>query len=395
MPLTPRRTTGRKPARTRTSAAASGRSPGSIRSLAAASPRNSMRHAASPTYTLPSLRAMPMTGTLPEPMKGPPARQPSPEIAMRRSHGATRRVRHWQTSRSPATARLSKEISRRCRSEARPPARPGPAPLGPWHPPPAIMGDPLQPIYDGYAILAAWAATTEHAKLGLLVGANTFRNPGVVAKSITTIDHVSAGRAILGIGGAWFEYEHTAHGIEFGASVGERLTWLDESALAMRTLLDGGVVTSPPDGRYDFAELEHHPRPLQAHLPIMIGGGGGKKTLRAVARGADYWNVNAAPDALARKNAILAEHCAAVGRDPASIIRTSNSWIVVRDSKAEAERVWAASMARNQSDLLEGNRHRMFFGPPAYVAAKLLEHVAAGFDSTIVELPTPYDPDTT
>lgn len=258
----------------------------------------------------------------------------------------------------------------------------------------AIMGDPLQPIYDGYAILAAWAATTEHAKLGLLVGANTFRNPGVVAKSITTIDHVSAGRAILGIGGAWFEYEHKAHGIEFGSSVGERLTWLDESALAMRAMLDGGVVTSPPDGRYDFAELEQHPRPLQAHLPIMIGGGGEKKTLRTVARVADYWNVNAAPDALARKNAILAEHCAAVGRDPAGIIRTSNSWIVVRDSKAEAERVWAESMTRNQSDLLDSNRHRMFFGPPAYVAEKLLEHVAAGFDSTIVELPTPYDAET-
>lgn len=258
----------------------------------------------------------------------------------------------------------------------------------------AIMGDPLQPIYDGYAILAAWAATTEHTKLGLLVGANTFRNPGVVAKSVTTIDHVSGGRAILGIGGAWFEYEHAAHGITFGASAGERLTWMDESVEAMRTLLDGGAVTSPPGGHYAFAGLEHHPVPLQAHLPIMIGGGGEKKTLRTVAKLADYWNVNADPAGLARKNAILAEHCAAVGRDPGTIIRTSNSWIVIRDTKAEAERVWAESMARNRSDLMDANRHRMFFGPPAHVAEKLLEHVAAGFDSTIVELPTPFDVET-
>jgi alkanesulfonate monooxygenase SsuD/methylene tetrahydromethanopterin reductase-like flavin-dependent oxidoreductase (luciferase family) len=258
----------------------------------------------------------------------------------------------------------------------------------------AIMGDPLQPIFEGYVVLGAWAAATERTKLGLLVGANTFRNPGLVAKSVTTIDHVSAGRAILGIGGAWFEYEHTAHGIEFGASVGERLGWLDESATAMRSLLDGGIVTSPPGGRYAFRELEQHPLPVQAHLPIMIGGGGEKKTLRTVAKLADYWNVGAAPDALARKNAILAEHCAAVGRDPSSIVRTSNSWVVIRDSVAEAERVWAAQMARNRSGLREGDRYRMFFGPPALVAERLLEHVAAGFESTIVELPAPYDAET-
>jgi alkanesulfonate monooxygenase SsuD/methylene tetrahydromethanopterin reductase-like flavin-dependent oxidoreductase (luciferase family) len=211
---------------------------------------------------------------------------------------------------------------------------------------------------------------------------------------VTTIDHASGGRAILGIGGAWFEYEHTAHGIEFGTGFGQRLDWLDESAAAMRTLLDGGIVTSSPGGRYAFRALEQHPLPIQAHLPIMIGGGGEKKTLRTVARVADYWNVSAAPDVLARKNGILAEHCAAVGRDPSSIIRTSNSWIVIRDSRAEAERVWAEQMARNRSDLLEDERYRMFFGPPALVAERLLEHVAAGFESTIVELPAPYDVET-
>ena len=258
----------------------------------------------------------------------------------------------------------------------------------------AIMGDPLQPIFEGYTTLAALAAVTSRTRLGLLVGANTFRNPGLVVKSVTTIDHISAGRAILGIGGAWFEYEHDAHGIAFGAGFGERLTWLDESALAMRALLDGGTVTSEVGGHYAFSALEHHPAPIQAKLPIMIGGGGEKKTLRTVAKVADYWNVAGAPDVLARKNSILAEHCEAVGRDPSTIIRTSNSWIVIRDSKVEAERVWAEAMARNRSDLMDDNRYRMFFGPPAYVAGKLLEHVAAGFDSTIVELPAPFDSET-
>jgi alkanesulfonate monooxygenase SsuD/methylene tetrahydromethanopterin reductase-like flavin-dependent oxidoreductase (luciferase family) len=258
----------------------------------------------------------------------------------------------------------------------------------------AIVGDPLQPIYEGYAVLGAWAVATERTRLGLLVGANTFRNPGIVAKAVTTIDHLSGGRAIAGLGGAWFGYEHTAHGIEFGSGFGERLAWLDASAAALRVLFDGGRITSAADGHYRFSELEHHPAPLQAHLPIMIGGGGERKTLRTVAKVADYWNVNAAPADLARKNAILAEHCAAVGRDPASIVRTTNTWVVVRDTVAEAERVWAESMARNRSDLKADNRHRMFFGPPDLVAERLLEHVAAGFDSTIVELPTPYDAET-
>jgi alkanesulfonate monooxygenase SsuD/methylene tetrahydromethanopterin reductase-like flavin-dependent oxidoreductase (luciferase family) len=258
----------------------------------------------------------------------------------------------------------------------------------------AIVGDALQPIFEGYMVLGAWAAATEQVKLGLLVGALPFRNPGVVAKAVETLDHVSSGRAIAGLGAAWFEYEHTAHGLAFGASVGERLDWLDEASGAIRALLDGEIVTSPPGGHYDFQELEHHPTPIQARLPIMIGGGGEKKTLRTVAKFADYWNVSAPPPDLARKNAILAEHCAAVGRDPAAITRTSGCWIVVRDTKAEAERVWANQMSRNHSGLRASDGYRLFFGPPGYVAEKLLEHVAAGFESTIVEMATPYDAET-
>ena len=110
----------------------------------------------------------------------------------------------------------------------------------------AIFGDPYQPIFEGWSTLAAWAMATKRTRLGLLVGANTFRNPGLVAKTATTLDHISNGRAILGIGGAWMEPEHRAHGIDFGSGFGQRLDWLDESVAAIRPLLDGKSVTSEP-----------------------------------------------------------------------------------------------------------------------------------------------------
>ena len=146
----------------------------------------------------------------------------------------------------------------------------------------AIFGDPYQPIFEGYTALAALAQATERIPVGLFVGANTFRNPALTAKCVTTLDHISGGRAILGIGGAWFEMEHEAFGIEFGEGFGQRLDWLAESTAALRTLLDGGEVTSAPGGRYAFDRLRISPRPIQDHLPIMIGGGGEKKTLRIV-----------------------------------------------------------------------------------------------------------------
>ena len=93
----------------------------------------------------------------------------------------------------------------------------------------AIFGDPNQPIFEGYTALAAVAQATERVGLGLFVGANTFRNPGLAVKSITTIDHISGGRAIMGLGGAWFEGEHTAFGMDFGSGFGQRLDWLAEA----------------------------------------------------------------------------------------------------------------------------------------------------------------------
>ncbi|HEY7131081.1 MAG TPA: LLM class flavin-dependent oxidoreductase [Candidatus Limnocylindrales bacterium] len=260
----------------------------------------------------------------------------------------------------------------------------------------AIVGDPQQPIFEGYTTLGAWALATERVQLGLLVGANTFRNPGLVVKSITTLDHVSGGRAILGIGGAWFEYEHTAHGIDFGTGFGQRLDWLDESVAAMRTLLDGGTVTSRPGGRYAFRELHHVPDPVQRHVPIMIGGTGRTKTLRTVARYADQWNAAGTPELLAELGPILDGYLDEVGRPRDAVERTTNLWMIIRDSEAEARRVWDETMALNRKDIDLGMiaEERPILGPVAKVAERIREYVAVGFPSQLVEVPAPYDPET-
>ena len=260
----------------------------------------------------------------------------------------------------------------------------------------AIVGDPQQAIFEGYVTLGAWAAATERVKLGLMVGANTFRNPGLVVKSITTLDHASGGRAILGIGGAWFEYEHTAHGIDFGTGFGQRLTWLDEAAAAMRTLLDGGTVTSKPGGRYAFRDLHHVPDPLQRHVPIMIGGTGRTKTLRTIARYGDQWNAAGTPELLRELGPILDGYLDEEGRPRDAIERTSNLWMIIRDSEAEARRVWNETMATNVKAVDEGMiaEQRPILGPVEKVAARIREYVDAGFPTQIVEVPAPYDPET-
>ena len=112
----------------------------------------------------------------------------------------------------------------------------------------AIQGPWRQPIFEGWTVLAAWAALTSRIRIGLMVGANTFRNPGQTAKLAATLDHISNGRAILAIGGAWFEREHEAHGIDFGSGFGERLDRLDEAVGLMRRLLDGETIDH--DGRF-------------------------------------------------------------------------------------------------------------------------------------------------
>ena len=259
----------------------------------------------------------------------------------------------------------------------------------------AIFGDPLQPIFEGYTTLAAWAKVTSNARLGLLVGANTFRNPGLVAKTVTTIDHISGGRAILGIGGAWMEPEHTAYGIDFGSGFGERLTWMDEAVAAMRALLDGETVTSPAGGRYRFDELVLEPQPLQRHLPIMIGGSGEKKTLKTVARYADQWNAMGSVDKLRRKVHVLNTHCEAVGRDPSAITFTAGCKPIIRDSEAEARRLWESQMAHNRTPMADVTDDDTFWvGTPEQVAEQMIQRRELGFDTFLAEMAAPFDDET-
>jgi len=259
----------------------------------------------------------------------------------------------------------------------------------------AIFGDPYQPIVEGWSSLAAWAVATEQTKLGLLVGANTFRNPGLVAKTAATLDNISNGRGILGIGGAWFGLEHEEHGIDFGSGFGQRLDWLDESVGAMRTLLDGGTVTSPPGGHYAFKNLRHQPPPVQRHMPIMIGGSGEKKTLRTVAKYADMWNAMGTPEFIAHKVDVLREHCDAVGRDPSEIEFTLGVKLTIRDSQAEADRVWKTAMEFNRTPMSRVEDDATFWnGTPEQIADRLAPYVDLGFRTIISEQPAPYDVET-
>jgi alkanesulfonate monooxygenase SsuD/methylene tetrahydromethanopterin reductase-like flavin-dependent oxidoreductase (luciferase family) len=259
----------------------------------------------------------------------------------------------------------------------------------------AIFGDPYQPIFEGYTTLAAWAKVTSRARLGLLVGANTFRSPGLVAKSLTTIDHLSGGRAIAGIGGAWFEREHLEHGIDFGSGFGERLDWMEEAVAALRSLFAGEEVTSPPGGRYAFDHLRLLPPPVQARLPILIGGSGERKTLRSVARHADMWNAMGSTDFLRHKLDVLHRHCETVGRDPAEIELTVGCKPIIRSTAEEAQRTWEAQMAHNRTPMSEvADDDTFWVGTPEALAETMRAYAAIGFRTFIAECAAPYDEET-
>jgi alkanesulfonate monooxygenase SsuD/methylene tetrahydromethanopterin reductase-like flavin-dependent oxidoreductase (luciferase family) len=144
----------------------------------------------------------------------------------------------------------------------------------------ATGGDPLLSAFEGWTTLAAWAAVTEHARVGLLVTANSFRNPGLVAKMVTTVDHISGGRAVLGLGAGWWAGEQRAHGIDVGAGLADRLDWMDEAAGIIRGLLAGDEVST--DGHYHLDHVRHSPRPIGT-VPILVGATG-DRSLEIAAR---------------------------------------------------------------------------------------------------------------
>ena len=251
-----------------------------------------------------------------------------------------------------------------------------------------IVGSWRGPILEGYMTLAAWACRTERVTLGLMVGANTFRNPALVAKMITTLDHISRGRAVLGIGAAWFETEHRAYGIRFGGSPGERLNWLDEAVELMRGMLRGEEPSAR--GRFYHAQsVRNDPPPLQERLPILIGGAGERKTLRTTAKYADAWNSGGDVEKMRHKDAVLRRWCEEVGRDESEIERTYQGGnVVLRDSVQEARRV-SEEIGRNNGG---------WRGPepitPEQLAERLVPIVDLGFRHVYFDSAAPYDHET-
>jgi F420-dependent oxidoreductase-like protein len=257
----------------------------------------------------------------------------------------------------------------------------------------AIFGPWEQPILEGWTTLAAVGAVSTRIRLGLMVGANTFRNPGLTAKLATTLDHVSDGRAVLGIGGAWFEREHDAFGFDetWGSGFGERLDRLDESVMLLRRLLDGERVSH--EGRfYTMRDALCEPRPVQDHLPILIGGSGPQKTLRTTARYADAWNTSGTVEEVTAKVATLDERCAEVGRQRSEIELTISFPIILRDTAAAARAAAEERFAINGVENMGAGPH--LAGPPAAVADAIAPFRDLGFETVIVRLAAPYDEET-
>jgi F420-dependent oxidoreductase-like protein len=255
----------------------------------------------------------------------------------------------------------------------------------------AIFGPWEQPILEGWSVLAGLGPLTSRIRLGLMVGANTFRSPGHTAKLATTLDHLSGGRAVLGIGGAWFEREHDAFGIDFGSSVGDRLDWLDESVMLMRRLLDGERFTH--EGRfYTMNDAICAPRPIQAHLPILVGGSGPRKTLRTVAARADAWNTSGTVEEVHAKLDILARHCDDVGRDIDTIEKTVSFPAILRDARSAAEDTYRTLLEHNGAADMRGGP--VLLGSPAEMADEIRPYAAMGFETVIIRMPAPYDRET-
>jgi F420-dependent oxidoreductase-like protein len=192
-----------------------------------------------------------------------------------------------------------------------------------------------EPMLEAYTLLGALATVTERIRLGALVSPVTFRNPALLAKAVTTLDVVSAGRAILGIGAGWDDGEHRSYGFDFPPA-SERIARLEEAVVICRTMFTRASATV--EGKYfSLDEAISQPRPVQLRVPILIGGGGEKLTLRVVARHADIANLSAHdPESLRRKVAVLDHECELAGRDPGSLRKTA---YLVPDHLAHIEAV--------------------------------------------------------
>ncbi len=193
------------------------------------------------------------------------------------------------------------------------------------------FGPPDTPTLEATAGLAALAAMTDRVRLGPLVLGNTYRHPAVVANWVVTLDHISHGRAVLGMGAGWQLNEHQQYGIEL-PSPGERITRFDEACAALRGLLDAPPTTFEGT-HYRLQDALCSPPPVQRPLPLLIGGKG-DRMLGVVARHADQWNMWGLPDTIAARGAVLDRRCEAIGRDPGSVHRSTQALVMLTDDRA-------------------------------------------------------------
>ena len=255
---------------------------------------------------------------------------------------------------------------------------------------------PPGPFLEGWITLAGFAMVTTRVQLGVLVSSAGYRSVGMLVKQATAVDHLSGGRAVLGLGAGWHPRDHAAFG--FGLPpIGERLDRLEEQAAAARALLDGETVTT--DGRHvQLDRAVNLPAPVRDRMPLLIGGGGEKRTLRIVARHADVWNGEGDVEVWGRKNRILDEHCAAVGRDPASIRRTVGlPPASIRPTRSAAVDALAERFRANGLDADEARAAAdasPMAGTADEVAVSLRAYSAAGAAEALIDWPAPFDDET-
>ena len=231
--------------------------------------------------------------------------------------------------------------------------------------------DTSAPWPEAWTTLAALGAQVPRLRLGTLVAGNTYRHPAVLAKMAATLDHITGGRVVLGLGSGWQENEHRQYGIPFH-TVGERLRRLDEACQVIKLLFS--ETKSSFEGRYyqlDAASLE--PKPVQNPLPLLIGGGGEKMTLKITARHADEWNVWGSPEVLRHKMSVLDGHCTDVGRDPAAIKRTAVALVFMSDDESYLERMRSANIPQPH-----------LIGTPEQIRGEMDAYVSLGVDEFIV-----------
>ncbi len=248
------------------------------------------------------------------------------------------------------------------------------------------IGSHDEPMFECYSMLSALAQHTERVRLSALVTGNTYRNPALLAKTLTTLDHVSHGRATLGIGAGWFQKEHDDLGFPFGTFT-ERFEKLEEALQIIKPMLSDARPTV--DGKhYRVTEAANQPAPV-SRIPIMIGGAGEKKTLRMVAQYADESNLICTTDEIPRKLEALDGHCQRLGRDRSEITVTKLMMIAVAPTLEELDADLAAvAEAKGWNDaIVAAAKKQLVYGDPDTVGEAMEAAVSKGLDGVAVDLP--------